>query len=154
MRIPLFLLVLGSGLTALAAGANLWPDSDFELSGLVGEARSGTKACHLSVDERVYWRHAGLRKIEVEPFATYELTAWVKGKAEDRPGTALYAYSYNCYGWFNGTGAPVTVQEAAESLGMTLAHARQRLKIVLGKTNTHRQSELVMLVSRLATGRL
>ena len=114
MRIPLFLLVLGSGLTALAAGTNLWPDSDFELSGLVGEARSGTKACHLSVDERVYWRHAGLRKIEVEPFATYELTAWVKGKAEDRPGTALYAYSYNCYGWFNGTGAPVTVQEAAD----------------------------------------
>ena len=45
MRIPLFLLVLGSGLTALAAGTNLWPDSDFELSGLVGEARSGTEPC-------------------------------------------------------------------------------------------------------------
>jgi DNA-binding CsgD family transcriptional regulator len=46
-------------------------------------------------------------------------------------------------------GAGQTVNEAADTLGMSVAHARQRLKIVLGKTNTHRQSELVMLVSRL-----
>ena len=126
MRIPLFLLVLGSSLATLAAGANLWPDGDFELSGLVGEARSGTKACHLSVNERVYWRHAGLRKLNVEPFATYELTAWVKGKAEDRPCTALYAYSYNCYGWFNGTGKPVTVKEAVDWTSPSARHQQSR----------------------------
>ena len=74
------------------------------LSYPVWSAGAATKACHLSVNERVYWRHAGLRKLNVEPFATYELTAWVR-QGEDRPCTALYAYSYNCYGWFNGTEA-------------------------------------------------
>lgn len=43
----------------------------------------------------------------------------------------------------------MSVDEAARSLGMTLAHARQRLKTVLGKTHTHRQSELVTLIARV-----
>lgn len=47
-------------------------------------------------------------------------------------------------------GAGQSVDEAAQALGMTRAHARQRLKIVLGKTHTHRQSELVTLIARLA----
>ncbi|MDD4097807.1 MAG: hypothetical protein PHC30_03465, partial [Lentisphaeria bacterium] len=102
MRIPLLLLVLCGGLAAVAAGTNLWPDSDFEQSGSVGEARSGSKSGHLLVTEKVHWRHVGLRKIKVEPFATYELAAWVKGRAEGGSCYALYSYSYNCYGWFNG----------------------------------------------------
>lgn len=47
-------------------------------------------------------------------------------------------------------GAGQTVNEAAETLGTTIAHTRQRLKIVLGKTRTHRQGALVALVARLA----
>lgn len=43
-----------------------------------------------------------------------------------------------------------TVEEAAEILNISTAHARQRLKIVLSKTQTHRQSELIALLARLA----
>jgi DNA-binding CsgD family transcriptional regulator len=43
-----------------------------------------------------------------------------------------------------------TVEQAAETLNISPAHARQRLKVVLGKTNTHRQSELIALLARLA----
>lgn len=43
-----------------------------------------------------------------------------------------------------------TVERAAEALAISPAHARQRLKIVFDKTDTHRQSELIALRHRLA----
>ncbi|MBL8705668.1 MAG: helix-turn-helix transcriptional regulator [Rhodospirillales bacterium] len=43
-----------------------------------------------------------------------------------------------------------TVEQAAEALEISPAHARQRLKVLFDKTDTRRQSELVMILSRLA----
>lgn len=48
----------------------------------------------------------------------------------------------------------ICVDQAAESMGISRAHARQRLKVIFHKTETHRQAELVALLSRLrAVGR-
>jgi DNA-binding CsgD family transcriptional regulator len=46
-------------------------------------------------------------------------------------------------------GAGETVERAAEQLGISVHTARTQLKSVLGKTDTHRQAELVALVARL-----
>lgn len=43
-----------------------------------------------------------------------------------------------------------TVEQAAEALEISPAHARQRLKILFDKTDTRRQSELLTVLSRLA----
>lgn len=43
-----------------------------------------------------------------------------------------------------------TVEQAAEALQISPAHARQRLKILFDKTDTRRQSELIALMARLA----
>ena len=45
----------------------------------------------------------------------------------------------------NGT----SLEEAAEELHISRETARSQLKIVFGKTDTHRQSQLVALLSRL-----
>jgi DNA-binding CsgD family transcriptional regulator len=42
-----------------------------------------------------------------------------------------------------------TVERAAETLAITTAHARQRLKVVFDKTDTRRQSELIALLARI-----
>ncbi len=42
-----------------------------------------------------------------------------------------------------------TVEQAAEALRISPAHARQRLKILFDKTDTRRQSELLIVLSRL-----
>jgi DNA-binding CsgD family transcriptional regulator len=41
------------------------------------------------------------------------------------------------------------VEEAARTLGIARETARNQLKAVLAKTGTHRQSELVAMISRL-----
>lgn len=43
----------------------------------------------------------------------------------------------------------VTLDEAAARIGISVAHARQRLKVVFMKTQTHRQPALVALLARL-----
>lgn len=43
----------------------------------------------------------------------------------------------------------MALDDAAESLRITRAHARQRLKVIFMKTDTHRQGELVALLARL-----
>lgn len=43
-----------------------------------------------------------------------------------------------------------SLREAADALGISEQHARQRLKVVFAKTGTARQSELVLLLARLA----
>lgn len=113
MRLFLFLLVF-VGAVSLWGQTNLWPDGGFESSGVAGAARSGSKAGFLSTSEKVHWRHFGLRKLEVEPFATYELTAWIKGKMGAGKCTPLFSYSYNCYGWFNGGDNHLAYSEAAD----------------------------------------
>jgi DNA-binding CsgD family transcriptional regulator len=42
-----------------------------------------------------------------------------------------------------------TLEQAAEELGMTYETARSHLRRILGKTNTSRQSELILLLARL-----
>ena len=44
--------------------------------------------------------------------------------------------------------AGLTPTAAAEIMGLSVATARQHLKSVLAKTGTHRQAELVALLSR------
>jgi len=43
----------------------------------------------------------------------------------------------------------ICIDQAAESMAISRAHARQRLKVIFHKTETHRQAELVALLSRL-----
>jgi DNA-binding CsgD family transcriptional regulator len=43
-----------------------------------------------------------------------------------------------------------TLDQAAAALGITSAHARQRLKVIFDKAGTCRQSELIVLLQRLA----
>jgi DNA-binding CsgD family transcriptional regulator len=43
-----------------------------------------------------------------------------------------------------------TIDEAAEALAISPAHARQRLKTLFAKTATNRQSELIALLARLS----
>lgn len=49
-------------------------------------------------------------------------------------------------------GAGETVENAAERLGITKHTARNQLKAVFGKTDTHRQAELAALLARLRGG--
>ncbi len=43
-----------------------------------------------------------------------------------------------------------SLSEAADELGITRETARHRLKVIFAKTDTHRQSELMLLLSRLS----
>ena len=80
---------------------NLWEGGDFEANGVPG-GRSGNCG-HLQSDVKVHWKNINQRQINVKRYATYELSAYVKG--EQGNALALYSYNYNCYGWF-GAGDP------------------------------------------------
>ena len=82
-------------------GVNLWEGGDFEANGVPG-GRSG-KCGHLQSDVKVHWKSINQRQINVKRYATYELSAYVKG--EQGNALALYTYNFNCYGWF-GAGDP------------------------------------------------
>jgi DNA-binding CsgD family transcriptional regulator len=47
-------------------------------------------------------------------------------------------------------GAGLSLKDAAEQLGISEAHARQRLKVVMAKTGTRRQTQLMALLVRMA----
>ncbi len=100
----LLLLVLSC---AFLYGENLWVDGGCEtLRQAVPGGRTG-KCLSLKATKREHWLHVGLRRMTTIPFATYELTGYVKGNAaEGNPPVAFYTYNYNCYGWF-GAGDPV-----------------------------------------------
>jgi hypothetical protein len=91
-------LCLLAAATAALAGTNIHPDPSFETTGVPGTARTGQRAGHLKVGQRVHWKAIG-GKLSVEPFATYRATAWVKAT----PGTGslmgLYCYSWNAFDW-------------------------------------------------------
>jgi len=48
----------------------------------------------------------------------------------------------------------MALDEAASALRITRAHARQRLKLIFMKTDTHRQGELIALLARLRRHRM
>ena len=94
-RIILLVAILGTLVFGQGTG-NLWENGDFEAKGVPG-GRSG-KCGVLKSDVKVHWKNLDQRKIAVTPFATYELSAYVKG--EQGKAQALYSYNYNCFGWF------------------------------------------------------
>ena len=111
MKKQSFLLLLLWGALVYGQGpVNLWTNGDFEAKGVPG-GRSGNCGV-LKSDVKVHWKNLDERKIAVKPFATYELSAYVKG--EKGNAFALYTYNFNCYGWFSaGTPMPV-VKEMKE----------------------------------------
>ena len=91
----LLIAFLGTLVYGQASG-NLWENGDFEIRGVPG-GRSGNCGV-LRSDVKVHWKYLDHRKIAVKPFATYELSAYVKG--EKGNALALYSFNYNCFGWF------------------------------------------------------
>ena len=80
----LSLLALLFCFTAHAA-PNIYPDPSFEASGVNGTARTGQKAMYLKSEGKGRWAAVG-GAIDVEPFARYRVTEWVKGT----PGKAQF----------------------------------------------------------------
>ncbi|MDD2706643.1 MAG: DUF4838 domain-containing protein [Verrucomicrobiae bacterium] len=94
-------LVFGVG---LLKGQNLYPDPDFEANGVVGDAHSGKKAGHLRVDEKGSGKvdQNLFKYVEVEPFATYRISGWVKARSGKGNGYALQIYEVDSFdGWAN-----------------------------------------------------
>ena len=101
----IFLLAVLFGTLVFGQQAeNLWIDGGFEANGVPG-GRSGNCG-RLQSDTKVHWKSIYQRTIKVTPFATYELSAYVKGETGN--ALALYSYNYNCYGWY-GAGDPQPV---------------------------------------------
>lgn len=77
---------------------NLYPDPSFEETGEPGVARTGERAGHLRVAAEEHWVALG-GTIEVEPFATYRVTVWAKGRAAKGTMYAPYCYEWNNFVW-------------------------------------------------------
>jgi len=80
------------------AAPNVWLDPSFERTGVPGVARTGEKAGHLAVAARNHWSAIGER-IEVEPFARYRVTEWVKADVGQGTFFAPYCYEWDNYEW-------------------------------------------------------
>ena len=102
-RIFLLAVLLGTLVFGQQA-ENLWGDGGFDANGVPG-GRSGNCGV-LKSDTKVHWKSIYQRTIKVTPFATYELSAYVKGETGN--AFALYTYNFNCYGWF-GAGEQMPV---------------------------------------------
>lgn len=102
-------------ISALPAGAqNLFADPSFEATGVIGEARTGQRAGHLVLTAPAHWV-ALPGRLEVEPYATYRATGWVKGAVEGGAAQALYAYEWDSYVWaFSSPVTLVTTDEWVE----------------------------------------
>ncbi|MCC6442649.1 MAG: DUF4838 domain-containing protein [Armatimonadetes bacterium] len=88
------------------AGPNIYPDPGFEASGASGEARTGQKAGYLKVDAKNHWAAIGGR-LEVEPFAKYWVSAWVKGKVGEGQFFAPYCYEWDNFEWNFVSSSPI-----------------------------------------------
>ncbi|MBM3493753.1 MAG: hypothetical protein FJX72_05445, partial [Armatimonadetes bacterium] len=92
---------------AAARPQNIQPDPGFEATGEVGQARSGRRAGRLRVDALNHWNALGGR-LEVEPFARYRVTCWVKANVPKGTFFAPYCYEWDSYEWAFVADAPVT----------------------------------------------
>jgi len=92
------------------AGANIYPDPSFETTGVVGEARTGQRAAHLLVKKRDHWGAVG-GAIEVEPFARYRVSLWVKARVGSGTFYAPYCYGWDSYEWAFVSCQPVATTE-------------------------------------------
>ncbi|MBM3498510.1 MAG: DUF4838 domain-containing protein [Armatimonadetes bacterium] len=85
-------------LTCPSWAENIYLDPGFEASGEPGVARTGEKAGCLRVAAESHWVALG-GSIEVEPFATYRVTVWAKGRAARGTIIAPYCYEWNNFEW-------------------------------------------------------
>jgi hypothetical protein len=91
----------------IVCAQNIQPDPGFEATGQEGQAHTGRRSGHLRVDAPNHWNALGGR-LEVEPFARYRVTCWVK--ADIRSGTmfAPYCYEWDSYEWAFLAVVPIT----------------------------------------------
>ena len=74
------------------AQENLWPDREFDATGVRTEAHSGEKAGVFGVTAQTRWTSYNGRKLKIEPYAVYRATAWAKCEAGSNGKVyALYA---------------------------------------------------------------
>jgi len=92
---------------ACACAQNLYPDAGFEKTGVAGTAHSGERAGHLAIGEPNHWVEIG-GPLSVEPFATYQATAWAKASVEAGAALALYVYQWDAYEWRFSTSVDVS----------------------------------------------
>jgi hypothetical protein len=92
--------------TCSASAVNIYPDPGFEASGEAGVAHTGEKAGHLRVGEQNHWVPLG-GQIKVEPFATYRVTVWAKGRAAKGTIYAPYCYEWDNFEWSFSSTTPL-----------------------------------------------
>lgn len=82
------------------AQENLWPDREFDATGVKTEAHSGEKAGMFGVTAQTRWTSYNGRKLKIEPYAVYRATAWAKCEAGSNGRVcALYTYGWYSFGW-------------------------------------------------------
>jgi hypothetical protein len=111
MRAAWLTLIITLAAATGAAAQNIFPDPSFETWGEAGQARTGEKAGHLAITEPTHWI-AIEGELEVEPYATYRATGWVKGTVDQGAAQALYAYEWDSYVW--AFSAPVSLVPTEE----------------------------------------
>ncbi len=85
-------------LAGCCAAENIYPDPSFESTGEPGVARTGDRSMHLAVGEETHWKAVG-GAIEVEPFARYRVSLWVRSRPGQGSLYAPYCYEWNSYEW-------------------------------------------------------
>ncbi|MBP5639723.1 MAG: hypothetical protein J6X55_09615, partial [Victivallales bacterium] len=94
-----FLMLLSLSCLCMAQ-ENLWPDREFDATGVNTEAHSGEKAGYFTVSKQTNWASFRPTTLKVEPYAVYRATAWVKcEKGSDGSIHALFTYGWNSFGW-------------------------------------------------------
>ena len=102
------LFILTASAMLLLAGANLWTDPTFDASGNCADAHSGEKSLQFTMAEPEYYQTCLATDIQVEPYAVYQASAYVKGRAENGGGSVLVTYGWNSFGWYFGNSNPVS----------------------------------------------
>ena len=102
------LFILTASAMLLLAGANLWTDPTFDASGNCADAHSGEKSLQFTMAEPEYYQTCLSTDIQVEPYAVYQATAYVKGRAENGGGSVLVTYGWNSFGWYFGNSNSVS----------------------------------------------
>jgi len=105
-HLPAFLAALAVAAACSAGAENVDPDPGFEVSGEAGTARTGEKAGHLKVVEQNHWVALG-GQTKVEPFATYRVTVWAKGRAAKGTIYAPYCYEWDNFEWSFSSTTPL-----------------------------------------------
>ena len=123
----LVLLLAAVALPVLAA-ENLYPDPSFEQSGVPGVARTGEHSGHLMIGAKEHWVCLG-GPIEVEPFARYRVSGYVKAQVGEGSMLALYCYEWNCYEWAFVTNVPTRTTGEWQHVETTFVSPHDRVVV-------------------------